>query len=235
MRKHRVDASLDHGIGGRILDLVALFLYRPISADRHVRVDLAITWDRVLRGYEIEEVENRDSRGTKTEDGPEDSQSPLSMIPQSFAGLGFVSALTVRSAHDDGGHRHSRDRVRRRCIDPGNRGAIGAAAHPCASPSRDAAGDGHPRGNGLAAASGLAGFEEICWRAWLLLRVLVANRAAPHDLRCRYYLGAMARAIRHFLYLADLQHQAKSLHVAALIAVGANRKASGSLLWRAPR
>jgi len=96
MRKHRVDASLDHGIGGRILDLVALFLYRPISADRHVRVDLAITWDRVLRGYEIEEVENRDSRSTKTENGPEDSQSPLSMIPQSFAGLGFVSALTVR-------------------------------------------------------------------------------------------------------------------------------------------
>jgi hypothetical protein len=84
MRKHCVDASLNHGIRRRILDLVTLFLHRPVLADGDVRVDLAIAWNRVFRGYVIKDIENGGRRTDEAENGPEDSQGSLSMIPQSI-------------------------------------------------------------------------------------------------------------------------------------------------------
>src|SRR5205807_2242556 len=66
-----------------ILDLVTLFLHRPVLTDGHIRVDLAIAWNRVLRGYVVNGIQNCGSREDEAENGPEDSQGSLLMIPQS--------------------------------------------------------------------------------------------------------------------------------------------------------
>ena len=84
MREYRVYASLNHGIRRRILNLVTLFLHRPVLTDRHVRIDLAMTWNRILRGYVIKDVENRGRCADEAENRPEESQTFLSMIPQSI-------------------------------------------------------------------------------------------------------------------------------------------------------